>query len=199
MKNTVSFDPKHPKPLMNYNILDIGCGGGIFCEPLCKLGANIVGIDTNEKAVKIAKLHAKGNGLNIKYHVTDIENFKSEVKFDIICAMEVLEHINNIEFFVKKTKKLLREDACFLGSTINKTPLSYVKAICLAEKIFKLLPENTHDWNKFVSPNTVKTILASNGFKEIDFQGTNYNPIISKWSYINSLDTNYFFRARNES
>tara|TARA_A100001015_G_scaffold253165_1_gene293192 strand:+ start:2090 stop:2572 length:483 start_codon:yes stop_codon:yes gene_type:complete len=89
--------------------------------------------------------------------------------------------------------------AGYLGSTINKTPLSYVKAICLAEKIFKLLPENTHDWNKFVSPNTVKTILASNGFKEIDFQGTNYNPIISKWSYINSLDTNYFFRARNES
>ena len=113
--------------------------------------------------------------------------------------MEVLEHINNIEFFVKKTKILLKEDACFLGSTINKTPLSYVKAIFLAEKIFKLLPENTHDWNKFVPTNTVKTILSSNGFKEIDFQGTTYNPILSKWSYINSLDTNYFFRAKNES
>ena len=199
LKNTVSFDPSHPKPLMNYNILDIGCGGGIFCEPLYKLGANIIGIDTNEKAVKIAKLHAKSNGLNIKYHLTDIENFKSKVKFDIICAMEVFEHINNIEFFVKKTKNLLKEDACFLGSTINKTPLSYVKAIFLAEKIFKLLPKNTHDWNKFVPPNTVKTILASNGFKEIDFQGATYNPILSKWRYVNSLDTNYFFRAKNES
>lgn len=197
LRNIILVNSKNTRPLENYNILDIGCGGGIFCEPLYRLGANVVGIDTNEKAIKIAKLHAKNNGFNIKYYLTDVANFKSKVKFDLVCAMEVLEHINNIEFFIKKTKNLLKKNAYFLGSTINKTTLSFIKAIFLAEKVFRLLPENTHDWKKFVSPNKIKTILASNGYKEINFQGTTYNPFFERWSYDTSLNTNYFFHARN--
>ena len=141
--------------LKKLEILDVGCGGGILCEPLCRLGANVTGIDLNKKAIMVAKNHSKQNKLKINYRNININQIKNK-SFDIITCMEVLEHVDDINKVISHSAKLLKSGGIFFGSTINKTLSSYLFAIIAAEKIFKILPEKTHIWDKLIKPNTLK-------------------------------------------
>tara|TARA_B100000989_G_scaffold296672_1_gene280415 strand:+ start:740 stop:1474 length:735 start_codon:yes stop_codon:yes gene_type:complete len=184
------------RPLKNFNILDIGCGGGILCEPLKRLGADVTGIDTNKFAIEVARSHAQKNRLSIDYYHSSIEDFNTKKKFDLVTCMEVLEHIKNIDTFIKSIKPILKNDSILVGSTINKTFRSYIKAIIFAENVFNLLPKNTHNWSKFVNTNRLKKTLYFNNFSELKSNGIEFNPLVKSWKFVDSKNTNYLFSAR---
>ena len=140
------------RPLKNINLLDIGCGGGLLSEPMCRLGANVVGIDASKKNIEVAKFHAKKNKLKIDYKVASPETLKIKTKFDIILNMEIVEHVEDVEFFINESSKLLKENGMMFVATLNKTLKSYMFAIVGAEYILKWLPIGTHDWEKFIKP-----------------------------------------------
>ena len=194
--NSLNKDISTQKPLKNLNVLDIGCGGGILCEPLKRLGADVTGIDTNGFAIEVAKNHAKQNDLPIKYFNSSIENFNSKKKFDLVTCMEVLEHVKNIDTFVSSIKPILKKNSLLIGSTINKTFRSYLKAIVIAEKMLNLLPPNTHDWSKFINTNRLKRILFVNNFNDVKFNGVAFNPFMKGWKFADSINTNYLFSAK---
>ena len=132
------------KPLNNLEILDIGCGGGLLSEPMSRLGANVTGIDASEKNIKIAKLHSKKNKLKINYICSSPEKLKLKKKFDVILNMEIVEHVEDINFFIKKSSELLTKNGLMFVATLNKTLKSYVFAIIGAEYILKWLPIGSH-------------------------------------------------------
>ena len=181
------------KLLKNIKILDIGCGGGILCEPLARLGAKVTGIDTSKKAISIAKIHSKKNNLKIEYQNKEVTEFKSKEKFDVILCMEVLEHVNDIKLFLNCINKLMVKKGRLIGSTINKTISSYLFAIFFAENILKIIPKNTHSWKKFISPNQIKAQLFLSSFSKVKIKGSTYNPITKVWNYSSSDKINYFF------
>ena len=141
------------KPFKKINLLDIGCGGGLLSEPMCRLGANVVGIDASVKNIEVAKFHAKKNKLKINYKVASPEKLKTKIKFDVILNMEIVEHVENIDFFIKESAKLLKKNGIMFVATLNKTLKSYAFAIIGAEYVLKWLPIGTHDWEKFVKPS----------------------------------------------
>ena len=178
----------------NFKVLDIGCGGGILCEPLARLGANVTGIDTNKKAIQIAKNHALRSKLKINYINTDIMKI-NERDFDFITCMEVLEHVEEPESIILKSKKLLKRNGLFLGSTINRTISSMIFAVFAAEKIFRLVPEGTHQWKSLIKPSYLKKLFLINDFQNFDKKGVLYNPITNTWSYSYFSKINYLFSA----
>ena len=180
--------------LNGLSILDVGCGGGILCEPLSRLGAKVTGIDTNEKAIKVAKEHARIKNLKINYINTDLSKVK-KYSFDIITCMEVLEHVENVNQIISISNDILKKNGIFFGSTINKTLTSYLLAILFAENVFQIVPRGTHEWKKFLKPNFVKKIFLENGFSDFQIQGVNYNPFKNKWSFSESTFINYMFFA----
>jgi len=181
--------------LRNLRILDVGCGGGILTEPLSRLGAKVTGIDTNKKAINVAKEHAKKNNLQISYYNTSISEFMTTNKFDLITCMEVLEHVENINLIIKEIKRLLKKKGIFCGSTINKTYQSYILAIIVAENILKLLPKKTHEWEKFIKPSFLKKNLFLSGFVDFDLKGVIYNPLTKSWKFSRLENINYLFSS----
>ena len=179
------------KPLSGINILDIGCGGGLLSEPMCRLGANITGIDASIKNIKIAKLHAKKNGLKIDYICSSPEKLKITKKFDVILNMEIVEHVEDISFFLKSCSKLLKKNGLMFVATINKTLKSYVFAIVGAEYVLRWLPIGTHEWEKFVKPEDLKKILTKNNLSLKKFDGMHFNIIKDEWSITKDLSVNY--------
>ena len=178
-------------PLSGINILDIGCGGGLLSEPMCRLGANITGIDASIKNIKIAKLHAKKNGLKINYICSSPEKLKITKKFDVILNMEIVEHVEDISFFLKSCSKLLKKNGLMFVATINKTLKSYVFAIVGAEYVLRWLPIGTHEWEKFVKPEELKKILTKNNLSLKKFDGMHFNIIKDEWSITKDLSVNY--------
>ena len=150
------------KPLEKINILDVGCGGGLLSEPMHRLGANVTGIDASNKNIKIAKLHAKKNKLKIDYLCSSPEKLKINKKFDVILNMEIVEHVEDVQFFLKSCSGLLKKNGLMFVATINKTLKSYMFAIVGAEYILKWLPIGTHEWEKFIKPEDLKKILKNN-------------------------------------
>ena len=134
--------------LEGLNILDIGCGGGLISEPMARLGANVTGIDASEKNINIAKLHSKKSGLQINYLTASPENLGDSEKFDIILNLEIVEHVEDVELYIKSCQKLLKENGLMFTATLNRSFASYLKAIIGAEYILRWLPIGTHDWNK---------------------------------------------------
>ena len=179
------------KPLSGINILDIGCGGGLLSEPMCRLGANITGIDASVKNIKIAKLHAKKNGLKIDYICSSPEKLKITKKFDVILNMEIVEHVEDISFFLKSCSKLLKKNGLMFVATINKTLKSYVFAIVGAEYVLRWLPIGTHEWEKFVKPEELEKILTKNNLSLKKFDGMHFNIIKDEWSITKDLSVNY--------
>ena len=165
------------KPLEKINILDIGCGGGLLSEPMTRLGAKVTGIDASYKNIQIAKLHAKKSKLNINYLCSSPEKIKVKKKFDVILNMEIIEHVEDINFFIKSCSKLLKKDGLMFVATLNKTLKSYVFAIIGAEYVLRWLPIGTHDWEKFVKPDDLKKILSENNLKLEKLDGMNFNII----------------------
>ena len=141
------------KPLNKVKILDIGCGGGLLSEPMSRLGANVTGIDASIKNISVAKIHAKKSNLKIRYLCSSPENLKIKSKFDVILNMEIIEHVDNVSFFLKSCTKLLKKNGIMFVATLNKTLKSYLFAIIGAEYILGWLPIGTHQWEKFVPPN----------------------------------------------
>jgi len=174
------------------NILDLGCGGGIASEPLCRLGANLTGVDESKKLIEVAKLHAKNMKLKINYQCTSIENLnKFKNKYDVIIALELLEHVNNLKQFCKLMTNLLNENGIIILSTINKTFLSKLIVIDMAEKILKKIPKGTHNYEKFINPIEIKDIFNNNNFHIKTIKGMNLNPINNNWKLTNNTSVNY--------
>ncbi len=179
------------KPLSGINILDIGCGGGLLSEPMSRMGANVTGIDASDKNIKIAKLHAKKNKLKINYFCSSPEKLKITKKFDVILNMEIVEHVEDTDFFLKSCSKLLKKNGLMFVATINKTLKSYIFAIIGAEYVLRWLPIGTHEWEKFVKPEDLKKILMKYDLSLNKLEGMNFNIIKDEWSISRDLSVNY--------
>ena len=178
-------------PLKNLKILDIGCGGGLLAEPMCRLGANVTAIDASKKNISVAKLHSKQNNLDINYFCTSPEKLKIKDKFDVILNMEIVEHVEDIDFFLKSCSKLLKKNGLMFVATINKTLKSYIFAIVGAEYVLRWLPIGTHEWEKFVKPEDLKKILMKYDLSLNKLDGMNFNIIKNEWSISRDLSVNY--------
>ena len=179
------------KPLSGINILDIGCGGGLLSEPMARMGASVTGIDASDKNIKIAKLHSKKNKLNINYLCSSPEKLKARKKFDVILNMEIVEHVEDVDFFLKSCSKLLKKNGLMFVATINKTLKSYVFAIVGAEYVLRWLPIGTHEWEKFVNPEDLKKILIKYNLYLDKIDGMNFDIIKDEWNISKDLSVNY--------
>ena len=184
------------KPLKKINILDIGCGGGLLTEPMCRLGANVVGIDASQKNIDIAKFHAKKNGLKINYLCATPEDLKIKKKFDVILNMEIIEHVENVNFFLKKSSELLKKNGLMFIATLNKTLKSYAFAIIGAEYVLRWLPIGTHDWDKFVKPEDLIKINKENNLKLEKLDGMIFNLLTEQWSLSSDNSVNYITKFK---
>ena len=181
----------NPKPLTNLELLDIGCGGGLISEPMCRLGAKVTGIDASNKNINVATLHAKKSGLDINYVNTSPEQKVIKKKFDVVLNLEIIEHVDNVDLFLESSSKLLKENGIMFIATINRTFESYVKAIVGAEYILRWLPIGTHEWEKFVKPEDLKKILMKYDLSLNKLDGMNFNIIKDEWSISRDLSVNY--------
>ena len=184
------------KPLENIKILDIGCGGGLLCEPMTRLGAKVVGIDASKKNIDIAKFHAKKNKLNITYLCASPENLKIDTKFDVILNMEIVEHVADVDFFLKSSSDLLKKNGIMFIATINRTFESYLKAIIGAEYLLRWLPIGTHSWEKFLKPEEIEDKLIKLNFDKLNLDGLKFNIISNNWSLSQNCSVNYIIVAK---
>ena len=188
--NTFNLETKK-KPLDKIRILDIGCGGGLLSEPMARLGAEVVGIDASDRNINIAKLHAKKSNLPIDYFCTSPENFKTETKFDVILNMEIIEHVEDVDFFLKSSANLLKKDGIMFIATLNKTLKSYLFAIIGAEYILRWLPIGTHSWDKFIKPDYLIEISKKYNLKLECLDGMKFNFVKDEWSISADKSINY--------
>ena len=181
----------------NFEILDLGCGGGLTCEPLARLGAKITGIDFVKQNIQIAENHALESGLNITYIHQDLEMLKLNRKYDVILLLEVLEHIDNWHLVIKNIKKYLKADGKIIISTINRNQLAKIFGIFVAEDILKWVPKKTHDYDKLIKPEELIKVLKQNNLILKNISGMNYNLISRSWSLNKKLyPINYFCTAQ---
>ena len=185
------LDQNKVQPLSSLKILDIGCGGGLISEPMCRLGATVTGIDASNKNISVAKLHAKKNGLKINYINTSPEKKIIQDKFDIILNLEIIEHVDNVDLFLESSSKLLNKNGIMFIATINRTFESYVKAIVGAEYILRWLPIGTHDWNKFLKPEEIQNKLKKLNCKNLSLDGFSYNLLSQEWRNSKDCSVNY--------
>ena len=188
--NTLNLKNKK-KPLENISILDVGCGGGLLSEPMNRLGAQVVGIDASYKNIEVAKLHAKKNKLDIDYFCSTPEKFETSKKFDVILNMEIVEHVEDIDFFLKSCSNLLKKNGIMFVATLNKTLKSYLFAIVGAEYILRWLPIGTHEWEKFVKPKDLIEILKKHNLKLEALDGMKFNLLKNKWHLSSDKSINY--------
>ena len=184
------------KPLKNIRILDIGCGGGLLCEPLAKMGAKVIGIDASEKNIKIAKSHANKSKLKVEYYCATPENFKFNSKFDVVLNMEIVEHVDNVDLFLNKSSKFLKNNGIMIIATLNKTLKSFIFAIVGAEYVLRWLPIGTHDWNMFIKPDDLINICKRNFLRLEELKGVEYNLISNEWKLSNNSSVNYMARFK---
>ena len=178
-------------PLKNINILDVGCGGGLISVPMKKLGANVVGIDASLKNINVAKIYSKKQNIKIKYICSSPEKLKIKKKFDVLLMLEIIEHVDDINLFIKQSSKFLKKNGLMFIATLNKTLKSYVFAIVGAEYILNWLPIGTHDWEKFVEPNKLIDIAKSCKLNLIDLSGLKFNPLFNNWDLTSDKSVNY--------
>ena len=178
-------------PLKNIKVLDIGCGGGLLAEPMCRLGAKVTAIDASEKNINVAKLHSKKNNLKINYICTSPEKLQIKKKFDVILNMEIVEHVEDVSFFLKSSSKLLKKDGIMFIATLNKTLKSYIFAIVGAEYILRWLPIGTHEWEKFLKPEELISILKKNDLNIDRLDGMKFNILTDSWTVSDDKSINY--------
>ena len=185
------LDSDSEKPFKNINILDIGCGGGLLCEPLKRLGATVTGIDASKQNIEVAKFHANEMNLNIDYIHCEPEKLKINKKFDVILNMEVVEHVSNVNLFIRNCSKLIKKNGIMFVATINKNLKSYIFAILGAEYILRLLPIGTHNWDKFLTPLDLEIIANKNNFLIDETVGMKFDLFSKEWSKSNNASVNY--------
>ena len=195
IKNHLNIKKDQVNFLEGLSVLDIGCGGGLISEPISRLGAKVTGIDASEKNINIAKLHSKKSGLNINYINTPPENLEADEKFDIILNLEIVEHVDNVNLYINSCYKLLKKNGLMFTATINRSLISYIKAIIGAEYVLRWLPVGTHDWNKFLKPEELEDYLLKEKFSTLDITGLKFNPFINKWKTSKDLSVNYIITS----
>ncbi len=185
------LNPNNEQPLKGLKILDIGCGGGLLCEPLHRLGGTVTGIDASKNNIEIAKLHSKEMNLSINYIHTAPEklNFKNE--FDVVLNMEVVEHVSDINLFIQNCSKVIIKNGIMFVATINKNLKSYIFAILGAEYFLRWLPIGTHDWDKFLTPKKLEAISTKYNFQVKETIGVKFNPLSQKWYKSSDSSVNY--------
>ncbi len=177
--------------LKGFTILDIGCGGGLISEPMCRLGANVTGIDASDRNIKVAKLHSSKQQLKINYLIKSPEQLNEVEKYDVILNLEIVEHVDDVKLYLKSCSKLLKRNGLMFTATLNRTIVSYIKAIIGAEYILRWLPIGTHDWNKFLKPEELEALLSDNKFLTKEIKGLEFNPFLKKWKRSDDLSVNY--------
>lgn len=190
------LDPRGLKPYAGLRLLDIGCGGGLVCEPLARLGGAVVGIEPAEKNIRAARVHAEPQGLGIDYRVARVEDLAAAGElFDAVICLEVVEHVPDVGAFLASSAKLVRPGGIMVVSTINRTMKSFALAIVGAEYVLRWLPVGTHQWDRFVMPGELAAHLASAGLTTGAAEGMVYNPLNDSWSLSRDTDVNYLVAA----
>jgi len=189
-------DPHQAKPFDGLRILDIGCGGGLLCEPLARLGAEMVGADASATNIEVAKLHAAESGVSIDYRATTAEDLADAGEtFDVILNMEVIEHVAEPELFIAKCAQMLKPDGIMFVATINRTLKALGLAIFGAEYILRWLPRGTHQYEKLVRPDELEAMLGKAGLTVVDRTGVVYSPLGDRWQRSKDMDVNYMVLA----
>jgi 2-polyprenyl-6-hydroxyphenyl methylase / 3-demethylubiquinone-9 3-methyltransferase len=191
-------DPKRLDSLTGLRLLDIGCGGGLLSEPLARLGAEVVGADPAETNIGVAQLHAAESGLAIDYRATTAEALSAaNERFDIVLAMEVVEHVADVNLFVALAASMVKPGGLMIAATLNRTLKSFALAIVGAEYVLGWLPRGTHQWDKFVTPNELEIAIERGGLRVIDQSGVIYNLLSDRWQASTDMDVNYMLTAEN--
>lgn len=188
-------DPRAMRPFDGLNLLDIGCGAGLLSEPLARLGFAVTGIDLAEENIAVARTHAEAGGLSIDYRATPIESLPAEGQFDAITLLEVVEHVPDVEAFVREAALRLRPGGMLIASTLNRTLKAYALAIVGAEYVLRWLPVGTHDWNKFVTPDELDRHFEAAGLVSGQRTGMVFNPLGNEWRLSGDCDVNYLASA----
>jgi 2-polyprenyl-6-hydroxyphenyl methylase/3-demethylubiquinone-9 3-methyltransferase len=194
-------DPLGGSPLEGLSLLDIGCGGGLLCEPMTRLGAAVTGIDAAERNIATAHLHAERQGLAIDYREATAEALAAEDRqFDIVLALEIVEHVADVDLFLQSCGRLAKPGGLVFLSTLNRTAKAWALAIAGAEYVLRWLPRGTHDWRKFLKPSEVVRGLRSGGVEAQEIVGVVYSPLSRAWSLNkNDLDVNYMLYGTKHS
>jgi len=186
-------DLKAPAPFEGLRLLDIGCGGGLLSEPMARLGATVVGADAAPRNIPVAQLHAEQSGLEIDYRNCAAEDLAAAGEaFDIVLAMEIIEHVADPQGFVDTCASLLKPGGLMLCSTMNRNPKSYLIAIIGAEYVMRWLPKGTHEWSKFITPDELYGLIRNAALDPVDRKGMVFNPVAWRWSLSDrDLSVNY--------
>jgi 2-polyprenyl-6-hydroxyphenyl methylase/3-demethylubiquinone-9 3-methyltransferase len=189
-------DAKRLDGLAGLRILDIGCGGGLLSEPLARLGAAVVGADPAEANIAAAKLHAAEVGVTVDYRATTAEALADlGERFDVVLAMEVVEHVADLGLFVKRCAEMVKPGGLMVTATLNRTLKSFALAIVGAEYVLRWLPRGTHRWDKFITPNELAAVLERHGLTVTDETGVIYNLVADRWQISTDMDVNYLVTA----
>src|ERR1700736_725814 len=185
-------DARHPPCLKGIGLLDIGCGGGILSEPLARLGAEVVGADPAIPNIEAAKVHAAGAGLALDYRATTAEALaEAGERFDLVLAMEVVEHVADVALFVRRCAEMVKPGGLMIGATINRTLKSFALAIVGAEYVLRWLPRGPHRWDKFVTPDEFEMALVRHGLRVLEQTGVVYDLLADRWQLAADMDVNY--------
>ncbi len=185
-------DAKSGTPFTGLRLLDVGCGGGILSEPMTRLGATVVGIDPSETNIEIARLHAGQTGLEIDYRATTVEALvEAKEDFDVVLAMEVVEHVADVDAFIAASAALVRPGGLLFLATINRNLKAFALAIVGAEYVLRWLPRGTHEYEKLVKPAELEAALAGTGLNVAHRLGVTYNPLADSWSRSSDMSVNY--------
>ena len=194
-----SRDLQSPEPLKGLRLLDIGCGGGLLCEPMVRLGAQVTGLDAGEKNIRIARAHAEQGGLVIDYHHGTAEALaEAGERFDAILNMEVVEHVADRALFLRSCGALLKDGGTMVLSTLNRTAKSFAFAIIGAEYVLRWLPRGTHQWDKFIRPSELADDLRGNNLVISHITGVCFDPLAGAWRLSDDIDVNYMMFVTKE-
>lgn len=189
-------EPNSIRPFEGLSILDVGCGGGLLCEPLTRLGATVTGIDAAERNIAIARIHAEQSGLTIDYRATTSEALVAAgERYDVVLNMEVVEHVDNVPLYMKSCADLVAPGGLMFTATLNRTARAWALAVIGAEYVLRWLPRGTHDWSKFLTPEEITALLRRNGLGVVDQTGVVFHPLADEWRLSRDMAINYMILA----